>query len=70
VAVRTRGHASRPPWIINRIVLGLLHSPLPVIYGRIVSPQEPGYEAAWQAYAQRQHLARQPGDRLLLVDVA
>jgi hypothetical protein len=36
--------------------------------GRIVHPDSPAYRPAWDAYTRRQHLDRQPGDLLLLID--
>jgi hypothetical protein len=133
VGVPHRRHASRPPAAVNRMVLGLLRSPLhglldpgicelcfrgrrtgravrlPVIYApygaayvvvvgdaadkrwwrnfvepgpvqvrrgnrlrpgtcRVVTPADPAYEPAWQAYVERQHVTQEPGDRLLLIE--
>jgi F420H(2)-dependent quinone reductase len=36
---------------------------------RIVPPDDPAYPAAWQLYATRHHIAKQPTDRLLLIEV-
>jgi deazaflavin-dependent oxidoreductase (nitroreductase family) len=37
---------------------------------RVVAPDDPAYGSAWRAYVQRQHVSREPGDRLLLIDFA
>ncbi len=128
-----RRHASRPPTLVNRMVLGVLRSPLhglldagmcelryrgrrtgrsvalPVLYARygeqfvvvvgdaadkrwwrnftdpgpvqvrrgdqlragicrVVAPDDPSYEPAWQAYVQGQQVWREPTDRLLLIE--
>jgi hypothetical protein len=36
---------------------------------RVVTPDDPDYEPAWCAYAQRQHVTLEPGDRLLVIDL-
>jgi hypothetical protein len=35
---------------------------------RIVAPDDPQYQPAWQAYIQRQHVAHEPTDRLLMIE--
>jgi hypothetical protein len=35
---------------------------------RIVPPDNPAYASAWQLYTKRHHIARQPTDRLLLIE--
>jgi hypothetical protein len=35
---------------------------------RVVAATDPEYEPAWQAYSRRQHVPRDPGDRLLVID--
>lgn len=35
---------------------------------RIVPPDDPAYEPAWQLYTERHHIAGQPTDRLLLIE--
>lgn len=37
---------------------------------RVVAPDDPAYEPAWHAYFQRQHVSREPGDRLLVIEFA
>jgi hypothetical protein len=38
--------------------------------GRIVPPGDPAYANAWRAYSDRHHIAGQPTDRLLLVELS
>jgi hypothetical protein len=38
--------------------------------GRIVAPTEAGFDDAWKAYLDRQHVDRQPGDRLLVITMS
>jgi hypothetical protein len=38
--------------------------------GRIVPPDDPAYETAWNAYFERHHMPREPDDRLLLIEPA
>jgi hypothetical protein len=35
---------------------------------RVVAPDDPAYQPAWQAYIQRQHVPREPTDRLLVIE--
>jgi hypothetical protein len=35
---------------------------------RVVAPDDPAYEPAWRAYLRRQHVPREPGDRLLVIE--
>jgi hypothetical protein len=36
---------------------------------RIVPPDDPAYPSAWQLYAERHRIARQPTDLLLLIEI-